>query len=116
MIESATASGMVASILILDEGSAAPPPRRGPSLPDADNEAIDGLEIGAEVGSCGTAAYHDKTVSVFDIANSPLWAASGVATVMAVIIRAYQSEIDDGVARCRNAGVVLGHANSNRRG
>ena len=37
-------------------------------------EAIDGLEIGPEVGSCGTAAFHDKTVSVFDIANNPLWA------------------------------------------
>lgn len=73
-VESLTPSGMLASILILD-----PEGRRllhgaGPSLPRDYNEAIDGLEIGPEVGSCGTAAFHDKTVSVFDIANNPLWA------------------------------------------
>lgn len=27
-----------------------------------------------EVGSCGTAAFHDKTVAVYDIATNPLWA------------------------------------------
>jgi GAF domain-containing protein len=73
-IESATASGMVASILILAEDGRHLLHGAGPSLPPAYNEAIHGLEIGPEVGSCGTAAFHDKTVSVFDIANNPLWA------------------------------------------
>lgn len=74
LVENATSSGMIASILILD------PERRkllhgaGPSLPEEYNAAINGLEIGPEVGSCGTAAYHDKTVSVYDIATNPLWA------------------------------------------
>jgi GAF domain-containing protein len=74
LIEEATASGMVASILLLDEDGRHLRHGAGPSLPDEYNKAIDGLEIGPEVGSCGTAAFHDKTVSVFDIANNPLWA------------------------------------------
>jgi GAF domain-containing protein len=73
-VESLTPSGMIASILILDDEGWHLLHGAGPSLPDAYNQAIHGIEIGPEVGSCGTAAFHDKTVSVFDIANNPLWA------------------------------------------
>jgi len=73
-VESLTPSGMIASILILADDRRHLQHGAGPSLPDAYNEAINGIEIGPEVGSCGTAAFHDKTVSVFDIANNPLWA------------------------------------------
>jgi signal transduction histidine kinase/DNA-binding response OmpR family regulator/serine phosphatase RsbU (regulator of sigma subunit) len=45
----------------------------GPSLPPAYREAIDGLEVGPEVGSCGTAAFRGETVTVADILNDPLW-------------------------------------------
>ncbi|TGK78969.1 PAS domain S-box protein [Leptospira noumeaensis] len=44
-----------------------------PSLPKIYNEAIDGVTIGPEVGSCGTAAYTGKRVIVEDISKSPLW-------------------------------------------
>ena len=74
LVESSTPSGMLASILILDESGRHLLHGAGPSLPEAYNAAIDGLEIGPEVGSCGTAAFHNKTVAVFDIANNPLWA------------------------------------------
>ncbi|MBV9494455.1 MAG: GAF domain-containing protein [Acidobacteria bacterium] len=72
LVENDTASGMLASILLLEGNQL----RHGaaPSLPDAYNAAIDGIEIGPEVGSCGTAAFHDKTVVVYDIATNPLWA------------------------------------------
>src|SRR4028118_1389357 len=73
-VEGLTPSGMLASILILDDEGQHLLHGAGPSLPDAYNAAINGIEIGPEVGSCGTAAFHDKTVSVFDIANNPLWA------------------------------------------
>jgi GAF domain-containing protein len=43
-------------------------------LPGEYCDAIHGIEIGPEVGSCGTAAYHDKTVAVYDIGTNPLWA------------------------------------------
>ncbi len=66
-------SDVLASILLLDldgrhlwHGSA-------PSLPDAYTKAIDGVEIGPNVGSCGTAAYRRETVVVSDIATDPLW-------------------------------------------
>ena len=73
-IEEATPSGLIASILVLDAEGRRLLLGGAPSLPDEYNDAIHGLEIGPEVGSCGTAAYHDRTVSVFDIENNPLWA------------------------------------------
>lgn len=44
-----------------------------PSLPKIYNEAIEGVPIGPEAGSCGTAAYTGKRVIVEDIKTSPLW-------------------------------------------
>jgi signal transduction histidine kinase/ActR/RegA family two-component response regulator len=60
------------SILLLEEGKFL---RLGaaPSLPDAYNRAIDGIEIGPKVGSCGTAAFRKESVIVSDIAADPLW-------------------------------------------
>ncbi|MEG5159608.1 PAS domain S-box protein [Microcoleus sp. AT3-A2] len=44
-----------------------------PSLPDSYNAAIDGIAIGPDVGSCGTAAFSRQQVIVTDIASDPLW-------------------------------------------
>jgi PAS domain S-box-containing protein len=44
-----------------------------PGMPPEFNRAIDGLEIGPSVGSCGTAAYRKAPVIVTDIATDPLW-------------------------------------------
>ena len=44
-----------------------------PSLPDAYNRAIHGATIGAQAGSCGTAAFRRKPVFVTDIETDPLW-------------------------------------------
>ncbi len=43
------------------------------SLPKAYTDALDGLEIGDNVGSCGTAAYTRKMVISADIASDPHW-------------------------------------------
>lgn len=51
----------------------------GPSLPTAYNTLVDGIKIGPNVGSCGTAAYCKATVMVEDIATDPLWADYRVA-------------------------------------
>ena len=66
------ASGVLASILLLDENRL----RHGgaPSLPTAYTDAIDGASIGPSAGSCGTAAYRREQVIVEDIATDPLWA------------------------------------------
>ena len=63
--------GLICSVLLLEgdrlrDGA-------GPSLPATYRRAIDGVAIGPEVGSCGTAAYHRRPVVVRDIAADPLW-------------------------------------------
>lgn len=44
-----------------------------PGLPDFYNQAMDGIEIGESVGSCGTAAFTKKRVIVSDILTHPYW-------------------------------------------
>ncbi|MDX2204736.1 MAG: EAL domain-containing protein [Hyphomicrobiaceae bacterium] len=66
--------GIRSSILLLEDGRRL---RHGaaPSLPAEYCALIDGIEIGANVGSCGTAAFTARPVIVTDIATDPLWAA-----------------------------------------
>ncbi|PIQ32467.1 MAG: hypothetical protein CO186_03295 [Zetaproteobacteria bacterium CG_4_9_14_3_um_filter_49_83] len=45
-----------------------------PSLPKEYCDAINGVEIGPSVGSCGTAAFRGSEVIVEDISSHPLWA------------------------------------------
>ncbi|NJO24458.1 MAG: EAL domain-containing protein [Sphingomonadales bacterium] len=45
----------------------------GPSLPDHYRQAIDGVAIGPNIGSCGTAAFHAGRIEVVNIATDPLW-------------------------------------------
>ena len=70
-VEAECGGDIMASILLLEGDHL----RHGaaPSLPDAYNEAIDGIQIGQGVGSCGTAAYLGHPVYVTDIATDPLW-------------------------------------------
>ena len=49
-------------------------PIAAPSLPPDFSEAIDGVAIGPNAGSCGTAAYLGEPVEVDDISTSLLWA------------------------------------------
>lgn len=59
------------SILLLDNFTGKLHHGAAPSLPEAYNQAIDGLKIGPMVGSCGTAAYSKQTVTITDIATDP---------------------------------------------
>ncbi|WP_085296918.1 putative bifunctional diguanylate cyclase/phosphodiesterase [Cognaticolwellia mytili] len=61
------------SILLLDDSKKHLIIGAAPSFPDFYNEAIDGVEIGYGVGSCGTAAYTGKRVIVEDISSHPFW-------------------------------------------
>lgn len=45
----------------------------GPSLPKQYIKMIDGLPIGPQAGSCGTAMFRKMPVIVSDIQNDPLW-------------------------------------------
>ena len=44
-----------------------------PNIDDGYCQLINGVHIGPEVGSCGTAAYQKVRIIVEDIATSPLW-------------------------------------------
>lgn len=63
------------SILLLDADGHHLRLGAAPNLPPAYNRAIDGVEIGPRVGSCGTAAYLRETVVVSDIAADERWQA-----------------------------------------
>jgi len=64
----------LASILLIDPNGRCLRRGAGPSFPEAFMAAVDGIEIGPCVGSCGTAAYRKEQVIVSDIATDPLWA------------------------------------------
>lgn len=61
------------SFLLLDKNGTKLHLCAAPSLPDAYNQAIDGMTIGPYTASCGTAAYWREPVVVSDIATHPLW-------------------------------------------
>jgi CheY-like chemotaxis protein len=73
-VESLSDSGAQASILLLSDDDRHLLHGAAPSLPSGYNEAVDGVEIGPAVGSCGTAAYRGEEVVVTDIESDPLWA------------------------------------------
>lgn len=66
--------GVIGSVLILDEDGKRLRHGAAPSLPDAYNRLVDGVEIGPMVGSCGTAAYLRERVVVEEIRIDPRWA------------------------------------------
>ncbi len=65
--------GLRCSILLVSADGSRVSVGAGPSLPREYNAAVEGLEIGPAVGSCGTAAFWNVPVVVDDIARDPLW-------------------------------------------
>jgi PAS domain S-box-containing protein len=68
------ADGLRGSVLLLDEEGRRLRHGAAPSLPEAYNRLIDGLVIGPDVGTCGTAAYLGQVVVTPDITTDPRWA------------------------------------------
>lgn len=66
-------SGMMCSVLLLDEGGQHLRHAAAPKLPLDYCRAIDGVRIGPNTGSCGTAVYTRECVFVEDISTDPLW-------------------------------------------
>src|SRR5690554_5542704 len=48
-------------------------PVSAPSLPESYSQALDGVEIGPNKGSCGTAAHYGEPVLTEDIETDPKW-------------------------------------------
>lgn len=64
---------MRCSILLTDETGHHLVQGAAPNLPDFYNQAIDGIDIGLGIGSCGTAACTGQRVIVTDIQSHPYW-------------------------------------------
>jgi diguanylate cyclase (GGDEF)-like protein/PAS domain S-box-containing protein len=65
--------GVLGSILLLDKTGTYLRHGAAPTLPAAYSNAIDGVAIGPNIGSCGTAAFRRESVIVADIDRDPLW-------------------------------------------
>lgn len=94
--------GKRCSILLVDRSSNSVTVGAGPSLPDEYNAAVEGLQIGPAVGSCGAAAYWNVPVVVSDIGADPLWAGLRDAAALAQVSACWSQPIRD------SRGKVLG--------
>ena len=66
------APDVVSSLLHIDAGGLVRP-LGGPSLPEDYSRALDGVAIGPDVGSCGSAAFYGTPVLATDIDTDPRW-------------------------------------------
>jgi diguanylate cyclase (GGDEF)-like protein/PAS domain S-box-containing protein len=66
------APDVVSSLLHVDAGGLLHP-LGGPSLADDYSQALDGVAIGPDIGSCGSAAFYGTPVLAIDIDTDPRW-------------------------------------------
>ncbi len=69
--------GLIGSVMLLDEEEKRLWTAASPHLPQAYVDAIDGVPIGPQAGSCGTSAFRKELVIVSDTYSDPLWADYG---------------------------------------
>jgi diguanylate cyclase (GGDEF)-like protein/PAS domain S-box-containing protein len=93
---------LLCSILLLDNKDKHLITGAAPSLPDFYNAAINGIEIGIGVGSCGTAAFTGQRVIVEDIHTHPYWASYQEITAQAGLRACWSEPV------CSASGKVLG--------
>ena len=67
--------GMICSVLLMDEDGRRLRHGAALRLPEAYTQAVDGVEIGPDAGTCGAAAFQATRVVTPDIATDPNWAA-----------------------------------------
>ncbi len=72
LIESQS-EGVLCSVLLLADDGTTMHPASGPSLPPAYMDALDGVQIGPDVGSCGAAMFCNERVIVPDILADRRW-------------------------------------------
>ncbi len=94
--------GVTSSVLLLDRDAAVLRTGAAPHLPAFYNEAVDGLPIGPDIGSCGAAAFSGERVIVEDIATHPNWEPFRPLAERAGLRACWSEPIVD------PAGVVLG--------
>jgi len=65
--------GVLCSVLLADQTGTRLRHGAAPSLPEAYNQAVDGIAVAKGVGSCGTSAFLRQRVVVEDIEGHPYW-------------------------------------------
>ena len=92
--------GVRVALLLLDEDGVHLRHGAAPSLPEAYVKAHDGLEIGPNVGACGSAAYAREPVVATDVTNDPRWtpyrdaaAALGIRSSWSAPILSHQGQV-----------------------
>jgi diguanylate cyclase (GGDEF)-like protein len=94
--------GMVGSILLLDDERRRFVHAAAPDLPTAWTDAIDGVEIGPRVGSCGTAAFTGRDQLVADVREDARWTDFQELAVSHGLISCWSVPMRDG------HGVIIG--------
>jgi PAS domain S-box-containing protein len=94
--------GLLCSIFLLDSDGVHLRYAAAPNLPESYRSATDGLAIGPNAGSCGTAVYRREAVFISDILSDPLWTRFREIAVAAGLRAAWSSPI------MSNDGRVLG--------
>jgi signal transduction histidine kinase len=102
--------GARCSILLLDADTATLHHGAAPTLPASYARAIDGLSIGPDAGSCGTAAYLGAPVIAEDIAADPRWERYRGAAMPHGLRACWSSPINGGAGCMGTFAVYHDHA------
>jgi PAS domain S-box-containing protein len=89
----AQSEGMLCSIFLIEKDGLHLRYAAAPSLPEPYRVATDGITVGPEAGSCGTAVYRRQAVFVADILIDPLWVRYKDAATAAGLRAAWSSPI-----------------------
>lgn len=95
------APGFVATVVRVDTERRLRPVGT-PSMPKAYCDAIDGIEIGDDVGTCGSAAFRGQPVLSLDVRTDPAWPAAVIRELPASLGSCWSSPIKD------SGGEVIG--------
>ena len=92
----------ICSVLLLDQAKGRLYHGATPRLPEFYSKAIDGVQVGEGMGSCGTAAWRGERVVVDDIRTDPLWAGYREVSLKAGLLACWSHPIRSA------AGEILG--------
>ena len=100
-------SGMMSTVLLADPDGQHPRPAAGPRVPTGWTEAITPLEIGPNIGLCGTAAFERRRIIISDIASDARWSGAPSSQSREVAL-AYGSHASWSEPLISKAGELLG--------
>ena len=89
----AHSDGMLCSIFLLDKDGQHLRYAAAPNLPESYRAATEGMAIGPNAGSCGTAVYLRQPVFAADILSDPKWVRSRDSAMQAGLRAAWSSPI-----------------------